>query len=72
MDSHKTFYPAGIEIGQYQDYPGINFAVWVVLYDAIGRNISKNEAFPNNKFMKFAKIAIFELFNYKLLEHLTC
>jgi len=29
MDSHKTFYPAGTEIGQYQDYPGINFAVWV-------------------------------------------
>jgi len=28
--------------------------------------------FPYNKFMKFVEIAIFGLFNYKLLENLTC
>ena len=29
MDSHKTSYPAEAEMGQYQDDPGINFAVWI-------------------------------------------
>jgi len=56
MDSHKTFYPAGTEIGQYQDYPGINFAVWVAI-----NQVLKFYIYVKGNYNKFHKKLQFRL-----------